>query len=132
MRFVVEQLNAVATQVEGVTFLGGEPFEQDEGLAEVARAAHALGLTVMTFTGFTREEIAHSPLYAATDLLVDGRYDATQPETERLWVGSRNQRFHYLTDRYKPGIERGTERRIEVRLHGNRVELNGWPERLRP
>ncbi len=131
-RVVIDDLTRVAGEVEGVTFLGGEPFAQDVALAEVARAARALGLSVMTFTGHTRAEVTQSPLFAATDLLVDGRYDATQPETERRWVGSRNQRFHFLTERYAPGIERGTERTVEVRLSGATVEINGWPVRLRP
>src|SRR5262245_34549314 len=36
-----------AGAVEGVTFLGGEPFAQAGELAELARGARGLGLTVM-------------------------------------------------------------------------------------
>lgn len=73
-------------------------------------------------------------LLAATDLLVDGRYDRERPERERHWVGSANQRFHFLTDRYRPGIERirpgEPETTVELRIGGDgRVRMNGWPER---
>src|SRR5262245_55340012 len=40
-------LARVRAGVEGVTFLGGEPFEQAGELAELARAVRERGLTVM-------------------------------------------------------------------------------------
>jgi anaerobic ribonucleoside-triphosphate reductase activating protein len=137
---VVREVAAVRDRIEGVTLLGGEPFEQAAPLAEVAWAARALGLSVMTFSGYTLEELqsAREPgvaaLLAATDLLVDGRYDRERPERERHWVGSANQRFHFLTDRYRPGIERirpgEPETTVELRIGGDgRVRMNGWPER---
>jgi anaerobic ribonucleoside-triphosphate reductase activating protein len=95
--------------IEGVTFLGGEPFLQADGLAQVAESARALGLSVMVFTGFTLNECRSLPggerLLAVTDVLVDGPYEKDRPETHRNWVGSQNQRFHYLTARYDPSIE---------------------------
>jgi anaerobic ribonucleoside-triphosphate reductase activating protein len=47
-------------------------------------------------------------------------------------VGSENQRFHYLTDRYSPAIERPARgeplRAVEVRIGPEgRVQSNGWP-----
>jgi len=68
---------------------------------------------------------------AQTDLLVDGRYDAAQPETGRRWAGSANQRFHFLTARYSPGIELGRERIVEITLGGGRIRANGWPTLLK-
>jgi len=57
---------------------------------------------------------------------------ASRPERRRLWVGSENQRFHYLTDRYSPDIEvpreGGPWRGVEVRIEADgRVYANGWP-----
>lgn len=137
---VVRQMASVCDRIEGVTLLGGEPFEQAVPLAEVARSSHAFGLSVMTFSGYTLEELrsAREPgvaeLLAETDLLVDGRYDRDRPELERRWVGSANQRFHFLTDRYRPGIERihpgEPETTVELRIGTDgRVRMNGWPER---
>jgi anaerobic ribonucleoside-triphosphate reductase activating protein len=133
---LLARLRAVSDRVEGVTLLGGEPFEQAEALARFARGAGALGLSVMTFSGFTLEELRARPdareLLAATDLLVDGRYEAALPERERRWAGSRNQRFHFLTDRYAPGIELPPSgdalRAVEVTLGSDgSVRVNGWP-----
>lgn len=138
---VVAEIAEVRSEIEGVTFLGGEPFEQAAPLSDLAREVRRLGLSVMTFTGYTLEELrartdpAVDALLASTDLLVDGRYEAALPERARRWAGSTNQRFHFLTARYAPGVERISaevpERTVEARISpGGHVLLTGWPERL--
>ena len=133
---LLARLRAVSDRVEGVTLLGGEPFEQAGALARFARGARALGLSVMTLTGYALEELRTredaGELLAATDLLVDGRFEAALPERDRRWEGSRNQRFHFLTDRYAPGVElppRGEPlRSVEVTLGSDgSLSVNGWP-----
>lgn len=135
---LVAEVTAVRGLIEGVTLLGGEPFEQAAALASFASGVRALDLSVLTFSGYRLEELRArrdsgvDALLAATDVLVDGRYEATRPETERLWVGSTNQRFHYLTERYTPAIERPARgeplRSVEIRLTSEgRLSLNGWP-----
>ena len=131
----------LAAAVEGVTLLGGEPFDQAAPAASLCRAVRKAGLSVLVFTGYSLEELRAradpgvAGLLAATDLLVDGRYDRSRPERARRWAGSENQRFHFLTGRYAPGIERAApgelERTIEVRVvPDGRVFVNGWPEEL--
>jgi anaerobic ribonucleoside-triphosphate reductase activating protein len=122
--------------VEGITVLGGEPFEQAAGVATLARAAKARGLTVMVFSGYTLAELAARPdageLLAATDLLVDGRYDQTLPEPAppagRRWIGSTNQVMHYLTEAYRADDPRmRAANTIEIRWSPAGVAINGWP-----
>jgi anaerobic ribonucleoside-triphosphate reductase activating protein len=136
---LAQKLRSEAAQVEGVTFLGGEPFEQAGALAVLAQEARTLGLSVMVFSGFTLEALRamRNPpvdaLLACTDLLVDGPYEAALADRERRWVGSRNQRFHYLSGFYSPAIEKplqgAAERVLEVRIHPDgEVQINGWPE----
>src|SRR5437868_10866382 len=91
--------------LEGITLLGGEPLAHAAGGLALACAAHALGLNVMIFSGFLLEEArrmddsAVEKLLAETDILVDGPYIREQPETRRRWIGSANQRIHFLSDR---------------------------------
>ncbi|MBS7348743.1 MAG: radical SAM protein [Comamonas sp.] len=128
-----------AHDLEGVTFLGGEPMLQAQGLAFVAQGAQSLGLSVMVFSGYTKSELdvlrlpGADQLLRYTDLLVDGPYEANLPEHSRRWAGSTNQQFHYLTARYDNQIEIGgeVERVLEVRLRTDgSMLINGWPEKV--
>lgn len=121
--------------IEGVSFLGGEPFEQAEPLAVLARGVRDAGLSVMIYTGFTmteldaRDDEATRALIAATDLLVDGRYERDNPEPSRRWIGSKNQKMHFLTDRYDPADPQfGSNNTIEIRMTKDGISINGWPK----
>jgi anaerobic ribonucleoside-triphosphate reductase activating protein len=124
----------LSVEGEGVSFLGGEPFAQAEGLAVVARAVRATGRSVMVFSGYTLDELRAmstpgvAELLEETDLLVDGRYDATQRNTSRRWIGSDNQVMHFLSERYSPLDPRFHEaNHLEIRLRNGEITLNGWP-----
>lgn len=92
--------------LEGITFLGGEPFEQAQPLVILGERAQKIGLSVMTFSGYYKEQLIEMEkpywreLYEVTDLFIDGPFEIDKRDTERPWVGSTNQRFHFLTDRY--------------------------------
>ena len=128
---------AIDANVEGVTLLGGEPTEQAAALAAFAAAVRQAGLSVMTFSGHTYEtlrmlaatDISITRLLDATDLLVDGPYLSDQPDLTRPWVGSTNQQFRFLTDRYAH-LETTLDTlpdRIEVRVTADGVlSVNGW------
>lgn len=85
----------------GVTFSGGEPFLQAGALAELAARIHALGGTVITYTGFVFEDLAAralkdaavDALLDATDLLIDGPYIQALRSLDIAWRGSSNQRL---------------------------------------
>ena len=131
----VEKVWASPEVPEGITLLGGEPFLQAAGLARVAERVRELGGTVFAFSGYTLEELRQSDLpgaerlLAAVDVLVDGPYLAQRTEKRRNWVGSTNQRFHYLTDAYDSLIETDPRYRhvVELREEGGRLFLNGCP-----
>ena len=125
----------VATpEIEGISLLGGEPFEQAAALAEVAGAARARGLSVMIYTGYTLAELrsrgdaATDALLAATDLLVDGRFEQSLYETGRRWIGSSNQVLHFLTDRYRADDPRFREpNSVEIQVKNGELVVTGWP-----
>ena len=122
--------------IEGVTFWGGEPMLQAKGLAEIAQGCKRLKLSVMVFTGYTLEDLIEKPppgvveLLDHTDLLIDGSFMPGNIEQARNWAGSTNQRFHFITDRYKAGVEYDPAYSygFEMRLFGDgSVRSNGWP-----
>lgn len=122
--------------LEGLSVLGGEPFEQPGPLAEVCRLVRASGRTVMIYTGYTLEELRAQrsadvdALLATADLLVDGRYDQTKPERAgRRWIGSSNQVLHFLSDRYAKDDPRfATPNTVELRFVNGQLTINGWPK----
>ena len=85
--------------LKGVTFSGGEPFCQAEEFAELGEKIRERGLSVVTFTGYTYEELldmndeSTNRLLEVTDLLIDGRYEADKRDLTLKFRGSSNQRI---------------------------------------
>lgn len=122
------------SDTDGLSLLGGEPFEQAQALSVLARGVKDAGRSVMIFTGNTLEELESSTdpfvhsLLGTADLLVDGRYEASKRTLSRRWVGSDNQRMHFLTDRYNPldpVFHEGNH--VEIHLRNGEITVNGWP-----
>ncbi len=104
---------AASMAVEGITVLGGEPFEQAGPLAAMLEPLRAGGLSTMVYTGHTlealrrRRELDVDALLEVTDLLVDGPFLPHLYGEDLAWRGSSNQRLLCLSRRY-------TRRSLEV------------------
>jgi len=91
--------------IEGVTFLGGEPFLQVRALSALAKKTQTAGLSVVTFTGYNYENLLkrgrhNKRLIKHTDILIDGEFIKSQKDFSRPWTGSSNQRYFFLSERY--------------------------------
>tara|TARA_R110002072_G_scaffold257925_1_gene416612 strand:+ start:1884 stop:2564 length:681 start_codon:yes stop_codon:yes gene_type:complete len=117
--------------LEGLTLVGGEPFEQDEALALFCERVREAGLTVMAFSGYTRAELEArgSRLLDHVDLLVDGRYEVANYTSAIRWIGSTNQTLHFLSEAYSADDPRFSEaNHAEVRLdHRGLIQVVGFP-----
>lgn len=115
--------------IEGVTFTGGEPFAQARTLAELARRVRRHRLSVFVFTGYELDELssaAAKELLAVSDVLVAGRYVHEQRTLASPWLGSANQRIHFLSDRYGPADRTAA---IEIRIGSDGAStLTGFPD----
>lgn len=128
------QLARDTESVEGITLLGGEPFAHVVDACALATAARELNLSVMIFSGFTLEELRARQssdvdrLLELTDILVDGPYLREQPDTSRRWIGSTNQRIHFLSGRYRPDDPCWqSPNTLELRLDSSGLQVNGFP-----
>ncbi len=128
------QYSQIEHGIEGITLLGGEPFAHAPVAAALAEACQQLGLSVMIFTGYTREELerredaATQHLLHHCDILVDGPYRREEPDTTRRWIGSRNQRVHCLTERYRADDPCWQQpNTLEIRVRGQEITINGFP-----
>jgi anaerobic ribonucleoside-triphosphate reductase activating protein len=94
--------------IEGITVSGGEPLQQRRPLlALLRRVREETSLSTLMFTGYTWDEIQRmsdaGALLACVDVLIAGRYDASQRiagGSENGLRSSANQTVHLLTDRY--------------------------------
>ncbi|MEC4819873.1 MAG: 4Fe-4S single cluster domain-containing protein [Scytonema sp. PMC 1069.18] len=123
---------------QGVTFSGGEPFWQAAPLAAVARKVKAAGLSVMSFTGFTLEQLQseYAPagseeLLEQLDILIDGPYIQSlalnSPDSP---VSSSNQRVHIFNPAFNENISWASDQ-IEIHIFrdGSRI-ITGYRGRL--
>ena len=89
--------------LRGITLSGGEPFAQAAAAAALAQAAKAEGLDVVTYTGYTFEQLTardfpdvdndmHALLFA-TDILIDGPFQKEKRTLDVPFKGSSNQRI---------------------------------------
>jgi anaerobic ribonucleoside-triphosphate reductase activating protein len=129
---------AAVDGVTGVTFSGGEPFEQPAALAALASRLHRIGRDVLVYTGYRHETLERygdagiARLLAETDILIDGEYRADLVNPGR-WRGSANQRVLPLTEKGRlltAGAFAGQAlEEIQVSFDGARVRVSGCPDR---
>lgn len=122
-------------EIEGVTFLGGEPFEQSKALVEMITYVKRIGLSVIVFTGYTLEELQLlddmyiNECLTKIDLLIDGAYKEELRDFSRPWIGSSNQRYLFLSDRYCMEDVDKQKNRVEIRIAKNgSIIVNGMAD----
>ena len=109
VRQLVRMLKPHGKTKQGITLSGGEPFLQAGELAQVAAAARNIGLDVVTYTGFTYEQLVQSgdsdrkALLLASDILIDGRYIDGLKSMTLQFRGSSNQRVIDIAKTQKEG-----------------------------
>ncbi len=92
----------------GVTFSGGEPFEQAAELAELGRLLKAEGYEVAAYTGYTFEQLLEGTpeqvkLLSVLDVLIDGPFVMAEKSLELNFRGSRNQRVLNVPESLRSG-----------------------------
>lgn len=145
--FEIKELVAIDTLVErilensrneGVTFSGGEPFWQAPALASLARKVKAAGLSVMSFTGFTLEQLRgdYAPagaqdLLDQLDILIDGAYvESLAINSPDSPVSSSNQRVHVFNPAFQDKITWASDQvEIHILKDGSRI-ITGYRGQL--
>lgn len=97
---LVNQIKNIKWQ-DGITFSGGEPFEQAKELSYIAKEAKKLGLNLWAYSGYTIEQLMDKNhenyndrmlLLQELDVLVDGKFIKSQKDISLKFRGSANQR----------------------------------------
>ncbi|MBE6071988.1 MAG: anaerobic ribonucleoside-triphosphate reductase activating protein [Clostridium butyricum] len=87
--------------LSGVTFSGGDPLEQADKFAYMAKAFKENNLSIWCYTGYMFEYILEKQkerngwydLIRSIDVLVDGRFDINKKDENLKYRGSSNQRI---------------------------------------
>ena len=105
---IAEWLQSIPN-IEGVTFSGGEPFEQAAAVLETINSIReniGSDFSVFVYTGYEIEFLRKSneknvhDLLEAIDILSAGPFDRKLRDETLLWRGSSNQSLHFLSNRY--------------------------------
>lgn len=84
---------------DGVTILGGEPFDQAESVAEIVSRLKNYGLHITIYSGYTIEELiqrkqpATDYILTHIDTLIDGPFVSELRNASGEYRGSQNQRM---------------------------------------
>lgn len=87
--------------LRGVTFSGGDPLEQAESFAYIAKELKEAGKDIWVYTGYTYEHITENifkieglkELLNNIDVLVDGKFELDKKDEKLKFRGSSNQRI---------------------------------------
>ena len=103
--------------IEGVTFLGGEPTLQ-EGLISLAFLLKVNNIGTILLTG-KKIEMLDNDLINNLDLVIDGKFEVSKIDAKRNLIGSENQNIYFLTNRYEKDEKwffEKREKKIEINI----------------
>lgn len=96
---IVREIDEQRAAHDGVTILGGEPFDQTGSLEILVEKLKAKNYHITIYTGYTLENLlargreSVNRILAKTDLLIDGAFDRNLTKDAGEYRGSSNQRL---------------------------------------
>lgn len=96
---IVGEIDKKSGKHDGVTIIGGEPFDQAESLASLVIKLKAKDYHLTVYSGFTLEELTARKdesinlILSNVDLLIDGAFDRNLTKGAGEYRGSSNQRL---------------------------------------
>ena len=87
--------------IKGITFSGGDPIEQADKFAYMAKAFRKVNLNIWCYTGYlfeellemSKEKVGIKELINNIDVLVDGKFEIKNKKDDLRFKGSTNQRI---------------------------------------
>jgi anaerobic ribonucleoside-triphosphate reductase activating protein len=105
------KLLAINPLVSGITFSGGEPFQQAPAAAALGRRLREMGLNLWVYTGYTWEVLlaslerpGYQELLELAEVLIDGPFLREKQDLGLLFRGSTNQRLINVQESLTKGM----------------------------
>ncbi|MDO9129329.1 MAG: 4Fe-4S single cluster domain-containing protein [Anaerolineales bacterium] len=132
---VVDELFS-SDNIDGITFSGGKPMLQAEGLARVAQSARQRkDVNFICFTGYRYEDLINKPPSAGVteflhyiDVLIEGPYISKHDNGLGL-RGSNNQRIIHISPRLMDYDFENCLRRVELHIRDGEILVVGIPSK---
>ena len=127
---IINDILSLKSNIEGLTFLGGEPLLQAKQLALIAQKCQENNLSVLCYTGFEYENLKKDKnenveeLFKYIDVLIDGLY-IEKLAINREFKGSSNQKIIYFTNRYSKK-DFDVENSYEIEISKNSIQIKGF------
>ena len=126
---IIKQIVKQNNIIEGITILGGEPFDQYEELLLLVKEIKNLNLSLILYTGYTIAELKtkqQTKIFDFVDILITGRYEESNRTVKGGLVGSSNQKINFLTDKYsKEDLVINNESEISIDENG-KINIYGY------
>jgi len=140
---IIAEIDEQRERHDGVTILGGEPFDQEASLEILVEKLKAQNYHVVVYSGYTLESLSArecesvNRILTKIDLLIDGAFDRTLTKNAGEYRGSSNQRliFHPIarikTNNNKTNLQVNDEekqKQAETEFHQFMAECldEGW------
>lgn len=109
INYIVEEIDEKSGEHDGVSILGGEPFDQPESLQILVEKLKAKNYHLVIYSGYTLETLLArkseniNGILSNTDLLIDGSFQRELASNAGEYRGSSNQRLilHPISRRKK-------------------------------
>ena len=126
------QILALQTQIEGITILGGEPFDQYRPVLELVKCIRQKSdLSIILYTGYEVEQLKtknQTEVFDYIDILIAGPYRQELRTMNGGLIGSTNQQIIFLTDRYsEDDLPQTNEIEINIESDGS-LTILGYPD----
>jgi len=119
--------------IEGITILGGEPFDQYENLLTLIKQVRKTDLSIILYTGYRLNELKdknRTEILDYIDIIITDRYDKNYRTENGGLIGSSNQEIIFLTNRYsEKDLSKNNEIEISINENGQ-INMYGYPYEL--
>jgi len=122
------------SDIQGVTFLGGEPLHQSSNLWWLIRQIREHSeLTIFLFTGYEVVELERlhhlETIYELCDIVALGRYQEESRNINQQWIGSDNQKVIYPQGSREVRQEKCINQ-VEIIIEDNEsIRVLGFPDK---
>lgn len=117
--------------IEGITILGGEPFQQYKEVFELVKRVVNLNLSVILYSGYEMQELQNlglTEIFNYIDILIAGRYIEEQRDTDLYLRGSTNQQLLFFSEKYQD-FDSKNEGNVEITINEfGQLQIMGYPD----